>query len=232
MLRWCCSGDGNNTNDNRNSRRRCSGGAFSPPRQGDFAGELFAQSFRRPSCSGRTRRGGSRRILPSCRNYCAKAKIIAAQRLSVGIVRKGDQGRRDGSQTRIELQFTEAGVHDDFDTVFASIRRQPVGALFVAVSGLFTSRRDQLVMLSARSAIPASYSFREFTAAGGLMSYGTSLTDGFRQAGVYVGLILKGTKPSVLPIMQPTKFELASTSVQRKRLVSKCHRRCSPSPMR
>jgi putative ABC transport system substrate-binding protein len=119
-----------------------------------------------------------------------------------------DQLQETAARLGLKLQFSEAGVSDDFDAVFATIQRQRVGALFVAVSGLFTSRRDQLVMLAARSAVPASYSYREYVAAGGLMSYGSSLTDGFRQAGVYVGLILKGTKPSVLPIMQPTKFEL------------------------
>jgi putative ABC transport system substrate-binding protein len=108
----------------------------------------------------------------------------------------------------IKLQFTNAGVGRDFDAVFATIKRQGSGALFVVGSGLFTSRRQQLVALAARSALPASYSYREFTAVGGLMSYGSSLTDGFRQAGVYTGLILKGTRPGDLPIVQPTKFEL------------------------
>jgi putative tryptophan/tyrosine transport system substrate-binding protein len=108
----------------------------------------------------------------------------------------------------INLQFSNTGVGDDFDEIFATIKRQGSGALYIAGSGLFTSRRDQLAALAARFALPTSYTAREFTASGGLMSYGSSLTDGFRQAGVYVGLILKGTKPGNLPIVQPTKFEL------------------------
>ena len=109
----------------------------------------------------------------------------------------------------IQLQFSDVSVSQNFDAVFATIARQHAGAVFVAVSGLFTSRRDQLVGLAARFGLPASYSYREFTEAGGLMSYGSNLTDGFRQAGLYAGLILKGTRPGDLPVVQPTKFELA-----------------------
>jgi putative ABC transport system substrate-binding protein len=96
---------------------------------------------------------------------------------------------------------------EQFDEVFVAIVKAGVGAVLVSNAPLFTSGREQLVALAVRYGIPASYEFREFVRAGGLMSYGSSNRIGYRQVGVYVGRILKGEKPADLPIMQPTRFE-------------------------
>jgi putative ABC transport system substrate-binding protein len=96
----------------------------------------------------------------------------------------------------------------DFDNVFATLVRQRTDALVVSADGLFISHRDQLVVSAARHSMPAIYQARDFAAAGGLISYGSSFADSFRQAATYVGRILKGEKPADLPVIQPTKFEL------------------------
>jgi putative ABC transport system substrate-binding protein len=85
--------------------------------------------------------------------------------------------------------------------------RQNVSGLVVAVDTFFVTRRSEIVALAARHALPAMYSLRDFTAGGGLMSYGVDLADLYRQAGAYAGRILKGAKPDDLPVVQPTKFE-------------------------
>jgi putative tryptophan/tyrosine transport system substrate-binding protein len=107
-----------------------------------------------------------------------------------------------------KLVVANAGNEGDFDTAFASLVEQRASAVLVTASPLFTSRRDRLIAVATHHALPTMFQFREFTAAGGLVSYGASLVEAYRQTGVYVGRILRGEKPSELPVMQPTKFEL------------------------
>jgi ABC-type uncharacterized transport system substrate-binding protein len=97
----------------------------------------------------------------------------------------------------------------DLDAAYTSMVQTGAGALVVIGSPLFTSKSQTLITLSARHAIPTIYDLRDYVAAGGLISYSTSFTDAYRQAGIYVGRILEGEKPADLPVVQPTKFELA-----------------------
>ncbi len=115
--------------------------------------------------------------------------------------------RAAASAIRRQIEVLFASTSRDIDTVFASLAQKPVDALLVGPGPLFNSRRVQLVVLAAYHRVPAVYSLREQTEAGGLMSYGTSITDACRQAGVYAGRILKGEKPVDLPVIQSTKFE-------------------------
>jgi putative ABC transport system substrate-binding protein len=106
------------------------------------------------------------------------------------------------------LVFLDVSSERDIDTAFADLAQRGVSAILVGSGPFLNSHRQQVVGLAARHAIPAIYPLREFTAAGGLMSYGSSLTDAYRQAGNYAGRILKGEKPGDLPVMRSTKIEL------------------------
>jgi putative tryptophan/tyrosine transport system substrate-binding protein len=108
----------------------------------------------------------------------------------------------------LQLSVLDARTEQDIDAVFASIAQQKTGAVLVSADAFFASRIDQFVRLAAYYAIPTIYFVREFVAAGGLMSYGTNVADGYRQAGIYTGKILKGAKPADLPVEQSTRFEL------------------------
>jgi putative ABC transport system substrate-binding protein len=108
----------------------------------------------------------------------------------------------------LQLHVLQASTELDFDRVFSTLVQLRAGGLLFSGEIFFTSRSEQLARLALRYGVPAIYQFREFAAAGGLMSYGASLMDAHRQAGVYVGRVLKGEKPGDLPVQQPTKYDL------------------------
>ena len=107
-----------------------------------------------------------------------------------------------------QVQILNASNTAEIELAFTTLAQTRNAALIVIADTFFIGRREQLVALAARHAVPTSYSFSDFPAAGGLMSYGASLTDGYRQVGNYTGLILRGEKPADLPVVRPTKFEL------------------------
>jgi putative tryptophan/tyrosine transport system substrate-binding protein len=108
----------------------------------------------------------------------------------------------------VQLPILKAGSESEIDAAFATLVQLQAGALVVGTDPFLSSQRDQIVALASRHAVPAIYQSREFVASGGLISYGPIVTAAFRQAGIYVGKILKGAKPADLPVQQPTKFEL------------------------
>jgi putative tryptophan/tyrosine transport system substrate-binding protein len=108
----------------------------------------------------------------------------------------------------VQVTVLRASTESEIEAAFATLTQLRAGALLIEPDVFFLDRREQLVALAAHQAIPTIYSQREYAVIGGLMSYGTNLADAYREAGVYVGRILKGTKPTELPVLQPTKFQL------------------------
>ena len=118
----------------------------------------------------------------------------------------------------LQAHVVRAGTPSEIDAAFRALVELRAEALVVSADPLFINRRDQLVALAARHAMPAIYQWREFAAAGGLMSYGSDLANNYRQAGVYAGKILYGTKPADLPVQQVVKLELAINLMTAKML--------------
>src|SRR5262245_13386174 len=115
-----------------------------------------------------------------------------------------DAARKSGQQ----LFVAKAGSDAELDAALRSLIQEQVGALLVAASAYFDTRRDQIIAFAAEHKLPAIYQFREYAVAGGLMSYGPRITDSYQQAGMYAGRILKGAKPADLPVLQPARYEL------------------------
>jgi putative ABC transport system substrate-binding protein len=109
----------------------------------------------------------------------------------------------------LDLLIIDASTDQEIERAFARLTEQHIGAVIVAGEPFFDSRRAAIVELAAKNAIPASYSWRENVALGGLLSYGTTISESYRNSGIYCGRILRGEKPADLPVMQPTKFEMA-----------------------
>jgi ABC-type uncharacterized transport system substrate-binding protein len=117
-----------------------------------------------------------------------------------------------------QLLVLKVSSESDIEVGFSTLAKEKAGALLTGTDAYIASRRDQIVELAAKGSIPAIYNLREFPDAGGLMSYGSSITEAIRQAGIYVGKILKGTTPAELPVIQPAKIELVINSKTAKAL--------------
>jgi putative ABC transport system substrate-binding protein len=108
----------------------------------------------------------------------------------------------------LQLVVLNVRTAHDIDMVFANLVRERAGALVVGAGGFLVSQRDKIIALAARYAVPTIYGFREYSADGGLVSYGNDISDAFRRAGIHTGRILKGDKPADLPVERTTKFEM------------------------
>jgi putative tryptophan/tyrosine transport system substrate-binding protein len=152
---------------------------------------------------GAKRLGLLRELIPGALRVAAL--INPNSSIAKSLVREAQAGAsRIGWQVEVVYAITK----EDIDAAFADVAKKRIDAIFISADQFFTSRRVQFATLATHYRIPAIYSYRTFAEVGGLMSYGPSLADQYRQLGIYTGRILKGEKPADLPVQQPTKFEL------------------------
>jgi len=151
---------------------------------------------------------GQRRLQLLC-DAVPQASVIAvlANSDDSGLEQTNDL-KTAGSTLSRTLRMLQARTTAEIDAAFATITQERIPALFISSDSLYINRLDQIVALATKHSIPAVFELREFAAAGGLMSYGPSYRDIYRQLGIYAGRILNGDNPADLPVMLPTKFEL------------------------
>ena len=189
---------------------------------GNMTGATFSTAL-----LGAKRLGILRDLVPS-------AKVIALlvnQSSSQGQGQKQDieKAAREVGQ---RLVILDGSSDQEIDASYANLAKQNVGALIVGADPFFDPRRDRMISLSARYAVPTIYQFREFVLAGGLVSYGASITDYYRQIGVYVGRVLKGEGPGIYPSCYPPSSSCRSISRPQRRSALRFHRACSQSSTR
>jgi putative tryptophan/tyrosine transport system substrate-binding protein len=124
----------------------------------------------------------------------------------------------DKMKLKLEIQEAAGDRDIDIENAFQGFASQRVDAVLVTADPMFNNRRAQVLALAARHSLPAIYQWREFVTGGGLMSYGPSITEAYRQAGINAGLVLKGAKPADIPVVQPTRFQLVINGITAKRL--------------
>ena len=149
------------------------------------------------------RLGNLRELVPTANSFCY---LINPTNPSAEFER--GEALKGAAALGLRVEILNASTDAELEAAFAAAATMKAGGIIVASEPFFDSRRDIIVATAARHAMPASYGWREYAIAGGLVSYGTSLPDSYREAGKYVGRILKGEKPAGLPVLQPTKFEL------------------------
>src|SRR5262245_32263553 len=160
-----------------------------------FTGELGAKQL-----------GLLRELVPSAARIAVLCNPANVQSAATAVAEVEAAARTMG----LQIQIFNAGTDREINTALVAVARARSDALFISADPYFTIRRVQLANLAARYALPALFVARDFPEAGGLMSYGTNITDAYRQIGIYVGRILKGVKPADLPVAQPSKFELVT----------------------
>jgi putative ABC transport system substrate-binding protein len=166
-------------------------------------------SFRTPS----ERLGLLRELVPS-----ATSIAVLVNPMRPGVDAQLAQAQQGAQALGLPLHILKASSEHDLDAAFMALVQLKAGALIITADGLFVDRLDQIAALARRYSVPAMFQLRQFAAAGGLMSYGPSLGEGFRQTGILAGRILRGEKPADLPVVQPTKFELVINTKTAKAL--------------